>query len=65
MRHLGIDIRYNYCQFFIDSFQDRVTETILEKLLNDTVKANMNALRVWGGGIYEQNEFYNLADKLG
>lgn len=55
----------NYYQFLIDSFQDRVTETILEKLLNDTVEANMNALRVWGGGIYEQDEFYNLADRLG
>ena len=55
----------NYYQFLIDSFQDRVTETVLEKLLNDTVEANMNALRVWGGGIYEQDEFYNLADRLG
>lgn len=58
-------LRVNYYQFLIDSFQDRVTETILEKLLNDTVEANMNALRVWGGGIYEQDEFYNLADRLG
>jgi len=27
--------------------------------------ANMNVLRVWGGGIYEKSEFYELADKLG
>lgn len=58
-------LHVNYYQFLIDSFQDRVTETILEKLLNDTVEANVNALRVWGGGIYEQDEFYNLADRLG
>ena len=25
----------------------------------------MNMLRVWGGGIYESNEFYNLADQYG
>lgn len=27
--------------------------------------ANMNVLRVWGGGVYEKTEFYELADRLG
>ena len=27
--------------------------------------ASMNMLRVWGGGIYERNSFYNIADRLG
>jgi beta-mannosidase len=28
-------------------------------------KANMNILRVWGGGNYESDEFYDTADRLG
>ncbi|NNC12033.1 glycoside hydrolase family 2 protein [Planctomonas sp. JC2975] len=31
----------------------------------DAVEANVNLLRVWGGGIYESEDFYELADELG
>lgn len=48
-----------------DSFQDRVTSELLRLLLQSVVDANMNTLRVWGGGIYEQDEFYELCDELG
>ncbi|KAM5285633.1 beta-mannosidase isoform 2-T3 [Hipposideros larvatus] len=48
-----------------DSFQDRVTSELLWLLLQSVVDANMNTLRVWGGGIYEQDEFYELCDELG
>nr|XP_033812769.1 beta-mannosidase [Geotrypetes seraphini]XP_033812778.1 beta-mannosidase [Geotrypetes seraphini] len=48
-----------------DSFQDRVTSDVLWRLLQSTVKANMNALRVWGGGVYERDEFYDICDELG
>ncbi|XP_067903276.1 beta-mannosidase isoform X1 [Heterodontus francisci] len=48
-----------------DAFLDRVTVDVLQNLLQSTVDANMNALRVWGGGVYEQDEFYNLCDELG
>ena len=34
-------------------------------LFHSMAEANMNSLRVWGGGIYEQEEFYDLADQLG
>lgn len=34
-------------------------------LLFSAKEANMNMLRVWGGGIYEFGQFYNLADELG
>uniref|UniRef100_A0A3Q2ZZA6 Beta-mannosidase n=1 Tax=Kryptolebias marmoratus TaxID=37003 RepID=A0A3Q2ZZA6_KRYMA len=48
-----------------DSFQDRVNSAVLRNLLQSAVDANMNALRVWGGGVYEQDLFYNLCDELG
>lgn len=49
----------------VDSFQDRVTSDTLRLLLQSVVDANMNTLRVWGGGVYEQDEFYELCDELG
>jgi beta-mannosidase len=42
-----------------------VTKEYLRKLLESAKEANMNMLRVWGGGIYELDEFYELADELG
>lgn len=47
------------------SFQDRVTPAVLRNLLQSAVDANMNALRVWGGGVYEQDLFYDICDELG
>ncbi|XP_016079086.1 PREDICTED: beta-mannosidase [Miniopterus natalensis] len=48
-----------------DAFQERVTSDLLSLLLQSAVDANMNALRVWGGGIYERDKFYELCDELG
>jgi beta-mannosidase len=36
-----------------------------DKLIKDCVKANFNMIRVWGGGIYPDNNFYELCDKYG
>ncbi len=47
------------------SFQSQVQVTDYERLLNDVVGANMNMLRVWGGGIYEEDIFYELCDEKG
>ncbi|MBO6879868.1 glycoside hydrolase family 2 protein [Winogradskyella sp.] len=47
------------------SFQDKVKDEVYEKLLSDVVDANMNMLRVWGGGIYENDIFYDLCDEKG
>ena len=48
-----------------DSFLPRVTEEKYSTLLQMAKDAHMNMLRVWGGGIYENREFYDLCDRLG
>ena len=48
-----------------DTFAPRVTRDDYARLLRDTADANMNMLRVWGGGIYEDDVFYDLCDELG
>lgn len=49
----------------IDSFQSRVTDRDREYVLRTALQANMNMVRVWGGGIYQPDQFYELADSLG
>lgn len=48
-----------------DNFLPRITKEKYRTLLSDVKDANMNMLRVWGGGVYEDNSFYNLCDSLG
>lgn len=48
-----------------DHLQNRVKSQHYHDLLNNVKQANMNMLRVWGGGIYEQDLFYDLCDSLG
>lgn len=36
-----------------------------QKLFKNILAGNMNMIRVWGGGIYENDTFYNLADENG
>jgi len=48
-----------------DSFPTRLTRDRLEKLIRDTALANQNMLRVWGGGFYESEDFYDLCDQYG
>uniref|UniRef100_A0A3Q3IQJ5 Beta-mannosidase n=1 Tax=Monopterus albus TaxID=43700 RepID=A0A3Q3IQJ5_MONAL len=43
----------------------KVQSCLLKNLLQSAVDANMNALRVWGGGVYEQDVFYSICDELG
>lgn len=48
-----------------DAFLPRVTEKQYRKLIQDTKNAHMNMIRVWGGGIYENDLFYDLCDENG
>ncbi len=48
-----------------DSFPNRVTEARYRQILQSAKDANMNMMRVWGGGYYESDQFYGICDELG
>ncbi|MCU0387764.1 MAG: hypothetical protein MUE71_04055, partial [Chitinophagaceae bacterium] len=47
-----------------DMFLPRATRDEYRKILLSAKEANMNMLRVWGGGVYEDDAFYELCDSL-
>ncbi len=48
-----------------DALAGRITRDTVRDLFQSAVDANMNMLRVWGGGRYEPDWFYDLADEMG
>lgn len=48
-----------------DALFSRVTQEGVRDLLQSAVDANMNMIRVWGGGFYEPDWFYDLCDEMG
>jgi beta-mannosidase len=48
-----------------DAFLTRVDRSRYQRAIIDAVDAGMNLLRVWGGGIYETEDFYDICDELG
>ncbi len=48
-----------------DAFENRQTAARYRDLLESSVIANMNMVRLWGGGQFEHDEFYEICDELG
>lgn len=49
----------------LDNFLPRITREKYEKHVLDAKNVNMNMIRVWGGGVYEDDYFYELCDRNG
>lgn len=48
-----------------DNILERITEERTRKLLTDAAAANHNCIRVWGGGYYPDDFFFDICDELG
>jgi beta-mannosidase len=69
----GFQVRVNDVPVFVrganwipdDAFPSRVDRARYARRISDATEANINLLRVWGGGIYESDDFYELCDERG
>jgi beta-mannosidase len=49
----------------VDIFHSKETPAALRAMVQSAVDANMNMLRVWGGGLYYPDAFYDACDQMG
>ncbi|MDC7125006.1 MAG: glycoside hydrolase family 2 protein [Spirochaetales bacterium] len=62
----GVDIYSKGANWIpIDAIPGMQTEERYKELLDDALSANMNTIRLWGGGQYEKDCFYNYCDEKG
>ncbi len=48
-----------------DNFLTRCTDSVYHEVVRSARDVNMNIIRVWGGGIYEDDAFYKYCDQMG
>ncbi|MDZ7361360.1 MAG: glycoside hydrolase family 2 protein [candidate division KSB1 bacterium] len=48
-----------------DVYLTRPSCQTTERLIRDAAAANFNCLRIWGGGVYPSDDFYDLCDRYG
>ena len=48
-----------------DTFPTNITSAWLERLIADAAATHQNMLRVWGGGFFEEERFYDICDRYG
>jgi beta-mannosidase len=48
-----------------DAFANRVTPDVLRRYVEDAAAVNMNTLRFWGGGFYEDEALFDACDEMG
>ena len=49
----------------LSKFPDATSAEKTRSILQSVKDANMNMIRIWGGGYYETNDFYEICDELG
>lgn len=48
-----------------DIFLNQVSPERYRRIISSAAKANLNMIRIWGGGVYEKDIFYDLCDEYG
>ncbi|KAK8805648.1 hypothetical protein WA158_002304 [Blastocystis sp. Blastoise] len=49
----------------MDAFDDRITDDLMKRIIDGAVMGNHNSIRIWGGGLYQRDSFYDYCDEKG